>query len=211
MANYIRNKKLQNKQLLTITILFFVLVNTAYFWEAKLGYFSFPFFLILFIIYIIIVIFTIYLICIFIIDKNTKQLITICISTFLLLLIFLKPTGIINFEALQGADLLIASREGGGNCATVLKLKQSKFFKERSVCFGITEVEGNYELIHDTIYFKNIRPISQKNDYYKFAIIEPSRHIIKDKIYVLTRYKSLNDTIGSELWITKNEFIKMKE
>jgi len=43
---------LKNKGLLITTIIFFLTVNTTYYWEGKLGVFAFPAFLILAVIYL---------------------------------------------------------------------------------------------------------------------------------------------------------------
>lgn len=205
-------EKLKNKGLIITTIIFFLIVNTAYYWEGKLGFFAIPAFLILAFMYLglgIALIRQIY--CL--IKENfadKKRLINIGLLTLVLTLTFLKPFGLIDFDKLEGDNVLIAEREGSANCMTTLKLKDNFTFSERSICFGMTETKGNYYLQNDTIYFYKVRLGRHENEFYKFAVIEPSKFNKDGKHFCLKRYKSLTDTIGNELWITKNELNKLE-
>jgi len=201
---------LRDKGLLISTLLLFLIVNTNYFWEGKLGLVAFPVFLIL--------AFTFIVLSILLLGQVIKGLkekfsdktrnIKIGIITVMLVLIFLKPNGLINFDRLNGNDILIAQREGAANCMTTLKLKENMTFKERSVCFGVSEIKGTYELKNDTIFFKNIEFGRNENEFYEFAVIKPSK--INNEMFDLVRFKSENDTIGHELWIVKNELNELK-
>ncbi|WP_146201758.1 hypothetical protein [Sediminitomix flava] len=119
-------------------------------------------------------------------------------------LIFLKPRGIINFDRFEGEDLFIAQREGALNCMTTFKLKPNNKFKERSVCFGISEVRGNYEIKNDTIFFSNVSVTRGSEEYYKFGILKKSKYRDEKAFF---RYRSGSDSIGHELWIKKNEIM----
>jgi len=202
---------LKNKGLLLTTIIFFLVVNTMYFWEAKLGLYAFPVFLILVVIYLGLGIALVIQIYFLIKEKLTdkKRLITIGLLTFVILVTFLRPFGIIDFDKLEGENILVAEREGAANCMTRLKLKDDFTFKERIVCFGVSETKGNYRFQNDTIYFDNVRPGLNEDDFYKFAVVKPSNFFTNGKNYDLIRYKGLTDTIGQELWITKNELSKL--
>jgi len=201
---------LRDKGLLISTLLLFLIVNTNYFWEGKLGLVAFPVFLIL--------AFTFIVLSILLLGQVIKGLkeklsdktrnIKIGIITVMLVLIFLKPNSLINFDRLNGKDILIAQREGAANCMTTLKLKENMTFKERSVCFGVSEIKGTYELKNDTIFFKNIEFGRNENEFYEFAVIKPSK--INNEMFDLVRFKSENDTIGHELLIVKNELNELK-
>ncbi len=203
---------MKNKRLIITTIIFFLIVNTIYYWEGKLGLFHFPVFLILVVIYFGLGLALIRQIYFLIREKfrDKTRLINIGLLTIVLTLTFLKPFGLIDFEKLEGNNVLVAEREGSANCMTTLKLKDDFTFSERSVCFGVTEIKGEYHIQNDTIYFDNVSLSRDENEFYKFAIIEPSKFDKDGKHYDLTRYKSLTDTIGHELWITKNELNKLK-
>jgi hypothetical protein len=203
---------LKNKRLIITTIIFFLIVNTTYYWEGKLGLFHFPVFLILVVIYFGLGLALIRQIYFIIREKFTDKtrLINIGPLTIVLTLTFLKPFGLIDFEKLESDNILVAEREGSANCMTTLKLKDDFTFSERSVCFGVTEIKGEYHIQNDTIYFDNVSLSRDENEFYKFAIIEPSKFDKDGKHFDLTRYKSLTDTIGHELWITKNELNKLK-
>jgi len=140
-----KNKPLKNHRLIITTIVFFLIVNLNYFWKAKLGILASLAFIVL-----VIVFYFLGIILIFQIIKGFKEKFlnkqrnwTIGIMTIGLGLIFLKPNGIINFDQLEGEDLLIAQREGAANCMTTFKIKPDNKFKEISVCFGVSEVRGN--------------------------------------------------------------------
>lgn len=206
------DNNLKNKGLLITTIVFFLTVNTTYYWEGKLGLFAIPAFLVLVVIYLGL---TIALARQIYFAKKEKlvdksRFLLIGLLTTVLVLTFIRPFGLVNFDKLEGDNLLIAEREGAANCMTTLKLKDDYTFSERNVCFGVTEIKGNYHLQNDTIYFDNVSVGRHENEFYKFAVIKPSKFNKDGKHFDLTRYKSLTDTVGHELWITKNEISKLK-
>jgi len=200
------------KRVFISTLLFFIVVNTTYFWEGQLGFFAFPLFLILVIAYIGLFIAFIRQSYLVIKEKfsNTFRLLTVCSLIIVLVLTYFKPNGLIDFDKFQGKDILIAQREGAANCMTTIKLKDNFTFKEKSVCFGVTEIKGNYRFQNDTIYFDNVETGRDKDKYYEFAVIKLSKYDKEKKQFELVRFKSLKDTIGHELWITKNELNKLK-
>ena len=200
-------------RLIIIAIIFFIIVNTIYYWDSKLGFFAMPVTLILFVVYFGLLFGLIRQIYFAIREKFIKRyrIVVMTILTILLVATFLKPFGLIDFEKFEGNDLLIAQREGAANCMTTLKLKENNEFKERSVCFGVTEITGNYEFRNDTIFFSNIDLGRYEDEYFEFAIIEPSMLAVDTNSYDLVRYKNQRDTIGCKLWITKNELKKIKK
>lgn len=203
---------LKNKGLLITTIIFFLIVNTTYYWEGKLGLFAFPVFLLLAAVYLGLVVALIRQIY-FLIKEKIKvktRLISIGLLTVVLILTFLKPFGLIDFDKLEGEDVLVAQREGAANCNTTLKLKDDFTFIERTVCFGVTEIKGEYRLQNDTIYFDNVSFGRQESDFYMFAVVQPSKFSNSGKQFDLIRYQNFQDTIGHTLWVTKNEIHKLK-
>ena len=201
---------MKNKGLIITTLIFFLIVNTNYFWEAKLGVLAFPAFIFLALVFIILSFLLLRQLIIGVKEKftNKSRVVAIGIMTIILILTFIKPNGLINFDKFNGTDLLIAQREGAANCMTTIKLKENMTFRERSVCFGVTEIKGTYELRNDTIFFKNIEYGRNENEFYEFAVIKPSK-INADK-FDFVRFKNRNDTIGNELWIVKNELKGLK-
>lgn len=199
--------KLKNKGLIISALIFFLIVNTNSFWEGKLELLAFPIFIFLVTVFFALLFFLLRQLFIAFKEsfRNKNRIITIAIITIVLVLIFLKPNGLVNFNKPKGKDLLIAQKEGGANCMTTIKLKENNKFRERSVCFGATKIKGIYELRNDTIFFKNIEYERNENEYYEFAVIKSSKFGINKNKYVLVRFKNLNDTIGHELLIIKNE------
>ena len=199
---------MKRKGLIITTILFFLTVNTNYYWEAKLGILAFPVFLLFVVVYLVLAICLITQIYSAIKEKfkDRRRLFDITLLTVVLALTFLFPGGLVNFDRLEGKDLLTAEREGSANCMTTFKLKQNHTFSEKSVCFGVSETKGNYELKGDTIFFTNVTFGRGEKEYYKFAVIKHSDN--KNRPSDLIRYKNDADTTGQELSITKNELTK---
>lgn len=204
---------MKNRGLTITAIIFFLLVNTNYYWEGKLGLFAFPAFLLLLAIYIGLVIALLRQLY-FLIKEKFKQksrLLLIGLLTTILLLIYFKPLGFVDFDKLEGNDVLVAEREGAANCLTTLKLKDDFTFRERIGCFAVSEIKGTFRIVKDTIYFDNIQFGRGENEFYRFAVIKPSKFANSKILGDLIRYKSLTDTIGHELWITKNELQKLND
>ncbi len=207
------DNELKNKGLLITTIIFFLTVNTIYYWEGKLGLFAFPAFILLAGVYVGLAIALLRQIYLVIKEKFTdkQRLFVVGLLTTVLVLTFFKPFGLIDFDKLEGGDLLIAEREGAANCMTTLKLKDDFTFRERNVCFGVTEIKGSYHIQNDTIYFDNVNVGRHEDEFYKFAVIRPSIFSNSKIITDLIRYKDLTDTTGHVLWITKNKLNKLKD
>jgi len=197
----------KQKGLFITTILFFLIVNTNYFWEGKLGLFAFPVDFLLVIVFLVLGFLLLRQLFFAFREKfiDKQRLVIIGILVVVVTVTVLKPNGLINFDKLQGKDLLVAEREGAANCMTTLKLKENNTFTERTVCFGVMEIKGNYELKGDTIFFKNIGFVRHESGYYKFAVIRKSDSERTKYLGDIVMYKSYSDTTGRDLWITKNE------
>lgn len=143
--------------------------------------------------------------------RDRQRLLIIAVLTTVLVLAFFKPAGLIDFEKFEDKNILVAQREGAANCMTTFKLKENNKFTEKSVCFGMTEIKGDYKLKNDTIFFENVELGRGEDEFYKFAVIRPSKFNKDNKHFDLVRYKDLNDTTGHELWITKNDLYKLTD
>lgn len=207
---------MKNRVLIISAIAFFLIVNTSYFWMTMLGRGSLAMgvFFALIIIFLVLLIALLWQIYLAIRERaaNKPRLVTIGVLLLVLLLTFLKPSGIINFEKFESKNVLVASAEGAANCTTTLKLKDDYKFKETVVCFGVSEVRGDYRIQNDTIYFSNINcsDIVDTCEYYQFAVIEPSKFSINNNPLDLVLYKSSTDTVGYSIPIIENELDKLK-
>lgn len=203
-----KTKKLKqkNKILYAITIIFFLIVNTSYYWKSNLGFISLPISLILFLVYLGLCIITIRYIFLAFKERsiNKKQMFSIGLLLIVLILTFIKPFGIIDFEKFESKNILIAEREGVAGCSMTLKLKENKKFTAKSVCFGMTETIGKYEIKNDTIYFYDIKLGRNDKEFYKFAVLKPSKKFNNSKSFTLLCFKSKNDTIGHGLKVKHN-------
>jgi len=189
------------------TLVFFLLINTTYFWEGRLGVFAMPALLILVLVFIGLVVILLRQLFYAVKEKFTRKhrLIIIGILTIVLASTVFFPNGLINFDKLSGGNLLVAQQEGAANCMTTFKLKENNKFIQSNVCFGVSEIKGNYKIVNDTIYFENVELGRQENGFYKFAVIRPSKLNKANKYFDLVRYKDLNDTTGHKLLIIKND------
>lgn len=204
---------MKNKGPIIITAIFFLVVSTTYYWEGKLGILAFPAFLVLVVLYLGITIALFRQIYFLINEKfaDKQRLFMVGLLTIILLLTFYKPFGLIDFDKLEGEDVLIARREGSANCMTTFKLKDDFTFRERNVCFGVTEVIGTYRVSNDTIYFERVKRGKQEDIMYEFAVIEELELYTENPI-ALKLCKNKNDTIGFYYFIGKNELnIKPKK
>ncbi|ESU20210.1 hypothetical protein FEDK69T_30250 [Flavobacterium enshiense DK69] len=194
---------MKNKTLLICTIIFFLIVNTNYYWEGIIGKLAMLFSLLLILIFAILCFIFFYQIFKSIKEKFTSKLrnISIVVLIIVLGLTFYKPNGIVDFEKLDGKDLLIAERGGVADCSIVFKLKENNHFFQRNVCFGIEKTTGKYSIKNDTIYFSNIS--LRKKDYYKFGvIIREKKH--NKMLGEISLYKTKTDKMPLKIFITKN-------
>ncbi|WNM20323.1 hypothetical protein [Flavobacterium capsici] len=201
---------MKSKLWLTLTVLLFLVVNTSYFWMGKFGSLALPVFIILILVFLVLC-FALLQQFYFLIKDNFKDRnknLTIGLMCTLLVLTFFKPKGIINFESFESKAVLIAQREGVANCMTILKLKENNRFKERVVCFGISEVTGNYRIKNDTIFFNDIVHGLEEDDFFEFAVIKPSKGFNDANHFEMIRYKNKQDTVGDFLYVIKNELNK---
>jgi hypothetical protein len=200
---------MKQKGLIITAILFFLLVNTTYFWEIKLGGWGMLVIFILVLVFLILSVNLLRQLFYAIKEKylNRHRLLTVCLLTVILGLTLFFPSGLFDFDKLMGKDLLVAQREGAVNCLTTLKLKENGKFIERTACFGLQEIKGNYKMINDTIYFENVESGRNEDTYYRYAVIRPSE-IRDNKHFDIIRFKDITDTTGHKLWIIKNDLHK---
>jgi len=204
---------LKNKGLYITTVIFFLLVNTTYYWEGKLGLLAIPAFILLVTVYFGLAIALLRQIYFSVKEKfkQSHRFILIGLLTTVLLLAYFKPLGIVDFDKFEGTDILVAERGGAANCLTTLKLKDDYTFRERIGCFGVSEIKGTFRIENDTIYFDNIQLGRHEESFYKFAVIKPTKFDNSKIFGDLIRYKELTDTVGHFLWITKNDLNKLKD
>jgi hypothetical protein len=198
----------KNKELIITTLVFFLLVNTSYYWEGKLGHGAFPVFMILILVFIGLAIALLRQLVFALLEKfsSRQRIFTMGFMASVLAVTFLKPAGLINFDKFEGEDILVASREGAANCMTVFKLKDNKKFSEVTHCFGVSQYNGYYTLKNDTIFFEKIEKGRDAKEFYRFAVIKPSK--FNANRFDLVRFKNLEDTAGHRLWIWKNDLPK---
>lgn len=161
---------------LIATILIFVIINTQNYWIAKIGFLLLPISLIL-----LVGCFVIFLILVNAVKilhsnkKSTGEIIQWILSILLLASIIAFPKGIV--EKQYAPTKIKAFKEGVGGCGNTLYLREDSTFLDRSVCFGIQEIEGRYRISNDTIYFNSK---NYKLDYGIIDSIAIRCHLKKD-------------------------------
>jgi hypothetical protein len=115
-----------------------------------------------------------------------KKIFSLGFLAFVLIICFLYPGGFINYDKFESKNLIVAFGEGAANCTTIILFKEDNSFTERNICFGSSQVKGNYEIVNDTIYFKNIDLGNNVDEYYNFAVV--TKNGIKRKLirYTIT-------------------------
>jgi hypothetical protein len=188
-------------------VFFFVVLNTAYFWQPKIGIIALPIFLILIGAYIFLAGLLVGQMFFLIRERfaDKQRLLVVGLLSTVLLLTILRPNGPIDFDELEGKDVFIAQREGSANCMITFKLKEGNKFLERNVCFGVTEIRGDYKLKGDTIIFSNVELARNEKKYFQFAIIRDADDKCNDTSGDLVRYNDQSDTTGQTLWIIRND------
>jgi len=84
-----------------------------------------------------------------------------------LIIVFIKPKGIIDFEELGSKIILTGFYEGAASCTTTLKLKENNTYRLNSICFGSDTKIGKYVMRNDSIFF------DKKDDIpYSFGVID---------------------------------------
>ncbi len=184
-------------------VIFFIVVNTTYFWEGLLGGYAMATNLILGTVFIFLGFYLIRQLYLFIREKfaNKKRLIGIAILAIVLILTAIKPRGIIDFDQLRGGNLLIASRKGVAGCTINLKLKDNNRFILKYYCFGVTQITGNYYLKNDTIFFKDVDMGRHEGKSFHFAVVKPNT---SENIPAEMDIFDVNNSFEEMLWITKN-------
>lgn len=94
---------------------------------------------------------------------------------------------------------------------TTLKLKDNNKFIETNVCFGETETIGAYKIIGDTLYFEKVTLGRVERKFYEYALLRSAKNIEGKYLGDLVRFENHSDSIGTSLWIIRNELKLLKD
>lgn len=200
---------MKTNKLLIAVLIFFLIINTTYFWDWRSGFLSVVAFVFIVLGYVIFPLVVIFQIILAVREKFKlkRRVILITVMAVILLLTYWKPKGIIDFENWEGKDLLIADREGAANCTTTLRLKSNNKISVKMVCFGISKISGTYTVQNDTIFFSNLS--EGRHDFnYKFALIRKIETQNKKILGELVLFENIMDKDPHSLLIIKNEINK---
>ncbi|RYJ42092.1 hypothetical protein [Flavobacterium beibuense] len=185
------------KILLVTEIVFFLLVNTAYFWEGNLSYWAFPIFIFEMITFFTLVIILIWQLVLIVKEKLANRLrnITVLVLLFVITLTIYKPFGLIDFEKWEGEDVMVAHYEGVANGGTTIRLKNNGFYFVKEVYFGLRKYSGQYRLSNDTVFFNH-----NKND--KGVVLKYG--VFSEKSFLATFSKNDSISISLPFRVIKN-------
>lgn len=192
--------------LIIVSLVLFILNNTTYFW-GRTGFFIGVFFVFITLIGFALLAVLILFQCYFIYkEKFSKKirLVNLLLLTFTFVYCSIFPN-IIDFDSrIYGRRIFYAFYEGSANCTVNLILREKNRFTKSSICFGITEEHGDYEIRNDSIFVTYDNTIGSNYKAYLGVIIKDSnKHKdLPDKVYLYN-----NDTLirPLKLTVTKNE------
>jgi len=211
--NYFRNINptlmAKYKWITAVTLIFFLLTNTTYFWQGYLGPWAMHATVLLALLGLALMVIALKQFNEGIKEKfkNRQRLFLLTILTTVLILSVVYPRGIIDFDKLQGTDVLIATREGAANCTTILALKGNGKFYVENICFGVYKASGTYTMQNDTIKFKYTGD-RDSLAVYSFAIIKPKALTDKTDLFDIYLFKNDGDSLPLGLDILKNNMEK---
>lgn len=183
---------------ITLSVLFLVLINTAYWWEGWLSFVAMFAILFLAVCFLasVILIFVQLVQLIRIRFRDRPKVISMIISCVVALLVGFFPRGMINWDEIEGHNLLVASQESTANCTITIKLKENNRFIEKNVCFGVTTTRGTYTLEGDTVFFNSAGD-------YEYGVLH--RDEKTDTIAGMMVYRNKADTSGYPLSVKRDE------
>ncbi|GAA4461107.1 hypothetical protein GCM10023093_05160 [Nemorincola caseinilytica] len=187
-----------------VAVVLFLLVNTFYFWQGAASFFMFLF---MFLLFVVLSVLLVAQVGKAIIERfgDRRRLLTVAILCIVLGSAVYAPLGLINYDALQGDDMLVAEREGVAGCLTRLRLKTNGKYLKTVGCFGVTRHKGNYTIVHDTIFFD--KGATHDKMMHDLAIVR------RDTIFgdTLMRLYYADDTDAYEMRITQNKLVPLKQ
>ena len=188
------------------SILLLVIVNTSFFWENLPGIFDLIISGLTFICFIVLFFVSISQIIKGFKEKfkNQIRIINICISSIVLVLIYIYPFGFMNFEKIIYDDnLLFTQYEGVANGTISLKFKKDNVFIEKSVFFGVENNIGKYEIKNDTIFlvFKKSSNFGEEKSF-----------CIEDKQFKdnLLYFRNLKDSLPLRMKVYEGNFNQLR-
>lgn len=152
-----------------VAVGFFVFIQLLYYWERSRGI-SFSLMAILMAVYTAICIMWLYQLYRSAKERfrNYKRNRLFILLIIVILAVAYKPYGFIDFETIEGNDVLVATHRGSG-CNLTLRLKADSTYTTRYVCFEISKTHGRYIVRNDTIIFEG-------DDSYDYAVLQKDKN-----------------------------------
>lgn len=177
------------------TVVFFLALNTEYYWSLWVGYFGMFLIFIGFGVFVMLLVGWIIHLVKSIQEKFRfkKRNILLLSLSFVITATIWKPFGLIDFDRLEGKDKLSASHTSTIDCLTELKLKENGKFIHHSYCFGRDRISGQYVIKDSIVLF------ASSSEYYDFGIIP------KNNSKIIRLYQIKRDKMPLTLFIKENK------
>jgi hypothetical protein len=200
---------MKHRTLYIWTGLFFLIINTLYFWDGYLGVWSMVLTIGLLFYFLILAVVLLYQLVLLCIErfKSRSRIIVTGVLALVIGLTALRPRGIIPYNLLEGDDLFVAFREGSANCTSTLKLKEDHCFTHHSICFGVAEAKGAYAIKGDTVFFLNMFEHSREHQQYAFGVYSAPSPESSGHGGILL-YKKIGDEMPLLLYVQQNNLFK---
>ena len=188
---------MRSRTVVIISIIFFTLVNTSYFIEKLSGIWDILIAIVTTLGFLVLGIILIGQLFKLFKEKlgDKSRIISTIVLIITLTVTGIFPLGVINYEDLQGEDLLVASLEGGANCQTVLKIKKNNKFIQTSLCFGVDKWSGTHQIFGDTVKL-NYVDTADLNKKFAYGLIKLTKNKEYIKIGRILMFQSYKDTMG---------------
>ena len=192
---------MKNNNVTVAAVLFFIFINTSYFLENLLGVWVMPLTIFAFIIFLLLFVVLLTQTAKAINEKfqSKDRNLVVGLLAVVIGLTIVKPSGLIDYDEMDGNDVLIARREGISECIILIKLKADGHFVKKASCFSTDRYTGDYAVKNDTIWFSNCSKTN--GSFYEYGILKEQNDTTK----LIMKYGA-NDTLPSlRLYLEKNE------
>lgn len=185
--------------------LYFIIIQTSYFWLGLIGPFALPVLFILFLLFLVLIVQWFKIVIHLTSEKwlVKRHLSHLLILGSLILLVGFAPKGLIDFEKMEPEPLFTAVCSGNAGCTSYLKIINQKDFHYKQVCFGMFERSGEYSAHGDTIFF-NDRELA-------YAVYLPKEGDSTNRRLMVYYQKEDSTTFTKMFWVRKDELFYAEE
>jgi len=178
----------------------FLLVNIIEVWKYKLGFLFFFVVAFSLIYYLVLVFVGVYQVGLSVHEqfKNPRRNWTLGILVLGLVLIYIKPTGFIDFDKNTKKQVLVAHYESSASCGYRFSCFADSTYEYKSFCYKADKVTGRYTFKDNILLLKTENQSSPDIEVYDYAEIGKSKRnrFIKKNVFICY---TKQDTLGFDM------------